>query len=300
MNIIEYIGNTPLVLLKKTSKILNSNIFGKIEYFNPGKSIKDRVAFYIIKQAMKNNLISKDSIIVEATSGNTGIGLALVCALYNLKLKIYMPENMSIERKKILRAYNSELVLTPQDLGMSYAVKSAKQFSQENKKVYLVNQFENEANVLAHYNTTAQEIWFQSKKNIDILVAGIGTGGTITGCGKFLRKKNPKIKIIGVEPYSSAVLSKEKAGTHKIQGIGAGFIPQILDTNIYDEIIKIKDEDAYQKTSYLSKEESLFCGISSGAVLQAIFILSQKYKNKNIVGIFPDSGERYLSVENLF
>ncbi len=290
-NISELIGNTPLIKLK------NENIYAKCEFLNPASSIKDRIAHNMINEALKSGLIDKNSVIIEPTSGNTGIGLAMICASMGLKLILTMPSSMSVERRKILSAFGAKLVLTEASKGMSGAVEEAKKLTQNTPNSFMPQQFENIANPNAHEKTTAQEILRDMDGNIDIFVAGVGTGGTITGIGKVLKKHNPNIQIIAVEPSSSAVLSGNAPAPHKIQGIGAGFIPKILDTNIYDEIIQISNEDAMNTARDLAKNEGLLVGISSGANIHISKLVAQKHPNKNIVTILCDTGERYLSSE---
>ncbi|PID47360.1 MAG: cysteine synthase A [Proteobacteria bacterium] len=292
-NVSELIGNTPLIKLNHFSK--EANIFGKCEFLNPAGSIKDRIAFNMINEALKSGLIDKNSTIIEPTSGNTGIGLAMICALKGLKLILTMPSSMSIERRKILSAFGAEIVLTETKKGMGGAVEEAKKLAKTIENTYIPQQFENKENPNAHAKTTAQEIWKDTNGKIDIFVAGVGTGGTITGVGGELKKKNPNIHIIAVEPQSSAVLSGNNPAPHQIQGIGAGFIPKILDVKIYDEIIQVKNEDAFKTSRILAKKEGLLVGISSGANVYASTQIAKKHSNKNIITILCDTGERYLS-----
>ncbi len=291
-NILDTIGNTPLIRLNNLSR---GNVFAKTEYFNPAGSIKDRVAFNMIIEAEKKGLIDKDTEIIEPTSGNTGVGLALVCAVKGYKLTIIMPDNMSKERQILMQAYGAKLILTDGALGMKGAIDKATELKNRNSNSFIPQQFENQDNPMAHYMTTAKEIWRDTEGNIDTFVAGIGTGGTITGIAKKLKEYNPKIKIVGIEPKSSPYLTQGCSGSHKIQGIGAGFKPLILDTSLIDEIVTVSDEDAINTTVELAKKEGILAGISSGANVFAAIQESQKDVNKNIVVIVSDTGERYLS-----
>ncbi len=290
-NILDTIGSTPLV---RINKLAGGNVFAKLEYFNPAGSIKDRVALNMILEAEKNGLVKEDTEIIEPTSGNTGIGLALVCAVKGYKLTIVMPDNMSIERQKLMRAYGANLVLTDGKLGMKGAIDKALELSKNNKNSFIPQQFENPDNYKAHFNT-AQEIINDMDGDIDIFVAGIGTGGTITGTAQKLKEYNPNIRVVGVEPYSSPYLTKKVSGAHKIQGIGAGFCPSILNLSLIDEIVAIKDEDAINTTVELSKKEGIFAGISAGANVFAALLEAKNNPDKNVVVIIPDTGERYLS-----
>ena len=291
-NILDTIGNTPLIRLNNLSR---GNVFAKTEYFNPAGSIKDRVAFNMIIEAEKKGLIDKDTEIIEPTSGNTGVGLALVCAVKGYKLTIIMPDNMSKERQILMQAYGAKLILTDGALGMKGAINKATELKNRNSNSFIPQQFENQDNPMAHYMTTAEEIWRDTEGNIDTFVAGIGTGGTITGIAKKLKEYNPKIKIVGIEPKSSPYLTQGCSGSHKIQGIGAGFKPLILDTSLIDEIVTVSDEDAINTTVELAKKEGILAGISSGANVFTAIQESQKDVNKNIVVIVSDTGERYLS-----
>ncbi|MCQ2455503.1 MAG: cysteine synthase A [Clostridia bacterium] len=295
----ELVGNTPLMELKNIENYfgLKSKIFAKLEYFNPVGSIKDRVALCMINEAEKSGKINKDTVIIEPTSGNTGIGLSAICASRGYKIIIVMPENMSNERKLLMKAFGAQLYLTDANQGMSGAIKKAEELSKEISNSIIAGQFINPANPKAHYDTTGPEIFNDLCGKIDFLVAGVGTGGTITGTAKYLKEKINNIKVVGVEPKTSAVLSGEPAGKHGLQGIGAGFIPKILDVDVIDEISKVSDNDAYDIGRLIAKKEGLLVGISSGAALFSAIELGKKFENegKNIVVILPDSGERYLS-----
>ena len=292
----ELIGNTPLV---KINKLSSANILAKVESFNPAGSIKDRPALNMIEKTEQEGLINKDTIIIEPTSGNTGIGLAMVCAIKGYKMILTMPETMSLERRKLLQAYGAELVLTDGAKGMQGAVDKAIELSQKYPNSFILQQFDNPANPDAHIKTTAEEIWRDTDGKVDVIVAGVGTGGTITGLARGLKSHNPQIKAIAVEPESSQVLAGKPAGAHKIQGIGANFVPKNFDYNVVDEIIPVSDEDAIETARKLAKEEGILCGISSGAAMYAAIEISKRpeYKNKMIVVILPDLGERYLSSE---
>ncbi|ADQ41120.1 cysteine synthase A [Caldicellulosiruptor acetigenus I77R1B] len=298
-NITELIGKTPLVRLNKLSKEYDAEIVAKIEYFNPGGSVKDRIGLAMIEDAEKRGLINKDTVIIEPTSGNTGIALAMVCAVKGYKLILTMPETMTIERRKLLRAYGAEIVLTPGEKGMKGAIEKAFEIYNSTPNAFMPQQFENLSNPEIHRKTTALEIWNDTNGNVDIFVAGVGTGGTITGVGEVLKEKKPSVKVVAVEPFDSAVLSGEKPRPHKIQGIGAGFVPKVLNTKIYDQIIKVKAEDAYEMSRYLAREEGILVGISSGAALYGALEVAKKQENKKkmIVVLLPDTGERYLSTD---
>ncbi len=300
----ELIGRTPLLeLCKSESKMkLKAKVLAKLEFFNPGGSSKDRAAKAIIEDAEKKGLLQPGSVIIEPTSGNTGIGLAAVATTKGYKTIIVMPDTMSEERQKLIAAYGAELVLTNGILGMKGAIEKAEELCQSTPNSIIAGQFTNPANVQAHFNTTGPEIWEDTDGKVDILVVSVGTGGTITGTGKFLKSKNPDLKVIAVEPSSSPFLSKGESGSHLIQGIGAGFKPEILDDSIYDEIITVTDEEAYDVTARLAKTEGIMVGISSGATAAAAFELASKPENENkvIVAIFPDTGTRYLSTLGLF
>ena len=297
--ITDLIGNTPLVRLKKTEKEYNlfSKLIAKVEFFNPAGSVKDRVAKSMLDDAEEKGLLKPTSTIIEPTSGNTGIGLAAIAASRGYKIILTMPDTMSIERRKLLQAYGAELVLTDGAKGMKGAIEKAEELAKEISDSFIPGQFVNPANPQIHFETTGPEIWNDTDGKVDIFVAGVGTGGTISGVGKFLKEKNSKIKIIAVEPASSPVLSEGKSGSHKIQGIGAGFVPDTLDTKIYDEIITVKNEDAFETGRFLARKEALLVGISAGAATWAGIQLAKRPENKekNIVVLLPDTGERYLS-----
>ncbi len=297
------IGNTPMVELTNTERRLGlkANIFAKLEYFNPAGSVKDRVAKTMIDDKEASGELKAGSVIIEPTSGNTGIGLAAIAAERGYRIIIVMPESMSLERRKLMSAYGAELVLTEAKGGMSASIKRAEELAREIPGAVVMGQFVNPSNPRAHKLTTGPEIWHDTDGNIDAFVATVGTGGTITGIGEYLKKKNPDIKVIAVEPAESAVLSGERAGAHGIQGIGAGFVPEVLNTGIYDEIIRVKTEDAYSFANKFVKTEGFLVGISSGAALAAAAELAKReeYQGKNIVVLLPDGGDRYLSA-NLF
>jgi len=296
-NVRDLIGHTPLIKINKISQQTNTTILGKCEFLNPTSSIKDRIAKAMIQTALSENKINDDTTIIEPTSGNTGIGLACVCASYGLKLILTMPESMSIERRSLLKALGAKLELTPSKDGMSGAISKEKELNNNMQNSFMPQQFENKEKKKIHIKTTAQEILKDTNGEIDIFVASVGTGGTITGVGQVLKKHNPNIKIIAVEPSNSAVISGQKVGSHKIQGIGAGFVPKVLDTNIIDEIIKVDDNIAFETSRALAKDEGLLVGISSGANIWAStqVAIRDENKDKTIVTILCDTGERYLS-----
>lgn len=295
----EIIGKTPLVEVTNVEKAhnLNAKVLVKIEYRNPAGSVKDRAALYMIKNAEEKGLLKEGSVIIEPTSGNTGIGLAALAAAKGYRVILTMPETMSVERRNILKAYGAEIVLTPGSEGMKGAVEKAESLAKEIDGAFIPGQFDNPANAQAHYETTGPEIWEDTDGEVDIFVAGVGTGGTITGTGRYLKEKNPGIKVVAVEPDASPVLSEGRAGAHKIQGIGANFVPSLLDTNIYDEIIRVVNEDAFTASKELTKKEGILTGISSGAALHAGLELAKRPENegKTIVVLLPDSGDRYYS-----
>lgn len=297
----QLIGNTPLVELTQIEKELDlkAKLIAKLELFNPAGSVKDRVALAMINDAEKRGVLSKESVIIEPTSGNTGIGLASVAAARGYKLIIVMPDSMSVERRQIMKAYGAQLVLSPGAKGMPGAIELANQLAASTPNSFIAGQFVNPANVMAHYTTTGPEIYSATDSKVNIFVAGVGTGGTITGTGKYLKEQNSKIKVVAVEPATSPVLSKGIKGPHGIQGIGAGFVPDILDTGIYDEIIPVKDEDAFTYGRLMGKKEGVLVGISSGAALAAAVELAKREENagKQIVVLMPDTGDRYLSTK---
>lgn len=296
---LDLVGNTPLVrvnnLIKKDE--LKADVLAKLEYFNPAGSVKDRIAKEMILDALEKGLINENTTLIEPTSGNTGIGLSAVATALNLKIIITMPETMSVERRNLMKAYGAELVLTPGSEGMKGAIAKAKELASQIENSFIPGQFENPANPTAHYKTTGPEIYEQTEGKVDIFVAGVGTGGTISGIGKYLKEKNPEVKVVAVEPASSPVLSTGKGGAHKIQGIGAGFVPETLDTKIYDEIITVENEDAFATGKEMAKTEGILVGISSGAALYAVKELAKREENagKTIVVLLPDGGDRYLS-----
>ena len=296
---LDLVGQTPLVRLNNLIKKegLEADVLAKLEYFNPAGSVKDRIAKEMILDAMEKGLINENTTLIEPTSGNTGIGLSAVATSLNLKIIITMPETMSVERRNLMKAYGAELVLTPGSEGMKGAIAKAKELASQIENSFIPGQFENPANPQAHYKTTGPEIYSQTEGKVDIFVAGVGTGGTISGVGKYLKEQNPNVKVVAVEPASSPVLSTGKGGAHKIQGIGAGFVPDTLDTKIYDEIITVENEDAFASGKEVAKTEGILIGISSGAAIQAAKELAKREENKGktIVVLLPDGGDRYLS-----
>jgi len=298
---LELICNTPLVRLNKLASEGMATIYGKLESFNPGGSVKDRICYSMIKDAEEKGLINKDTIIIEPTSGNTGIGLALVCAVRGYKLVLTMPDTMSVERRHLLKRYGAEVVLTPGAEGMKGAIAKAQELAKEQRNSFLPQQFANPANPKIHRETTAEEIWEALDGKIDAFVAGVGTGGTVTGCGEVFKKRNPKIKIVAVEPATSPVLSGGQPGKHKIQGIGAGFVPEVLNRQVIDEIIKVEDQEAWKMMLELATKEGILSGISTGAIFHAALKVAKDLgPGKNVVFIVCDTGERYLSMDEKF
>ena len=295
----QLIGRTPLLELSHIEKAenLEAKIIAKLEYFNPAGSVKDRIAKAMLDEAEAKGILNKDTTIIEPTSGNTGIGLASVAAARGYHIVIVMPETMSIERRQLMKAYGADLILSEGAKGMKGAIAKAEEIKNSTPNSFIAGQFVNPANPKAHFETTGPEIWEDTDGKVDIFVAGVGTGGTVTGVGKYLKSKNPNVKVVAVEPKSSAVLSTGVAGPHKIQGIGAGFVPDVLDTKIYDEIISVSNEDAFAAGKTIGKKEGVLVGISSGAALWAAVQLAKRPENKgkNIVVLFPDTGDRYLS-----
>ena len=297
--ITDLIGGTPLLKLTNYNKLkeLGATVYGKLEYFNPAGSVKDRIAKAMIDEAEAKGVLKPDSVIIEPTSGNTGIGLAAVAASRGYRIILTMPETMSVERRNLLKAYGAELVLTEGAKGMKGAIAKAQELAAETPNSFVPSQFTNVANPTAHRNTTGPEIWEDTDGRVDIFVAGVGTGGTVSGVGEYLKSKNPNVKVVAVEPAGSPVLSKGTPGAHKIQGIGAGFVPDTLNTGIYDEIITVENEDAFETGRTLARKEGLLVGISSGAAVWAATELAKRPENKGkiIVALLPDTGERYLS-----
>ncbi len=293
------IGKTPMLELSNIEKHLDlkAKVIAKLEYFNPAGSVKDRVAKKMIDDAEKAGKLNKDSVIIEPTSGNTGIGLSLVAAARGYKVIIVMPDSMSIERRKLMSAYGAELVLTDGALGMAGAIKKAEELAKEIPSSFIPAQFDNPSNAQAHFETTGPEIWDDTDGNVDIFIAGVGTGGTITGIGEFLKQKNPDVKIITIEPKDSAVLSGKEAGPHGLQGIGAGFVPTVLNTSVYDKVETVTTDEAYKAARLIGKKEGVLVGISSGAAAHVAFSEAKKQENsgKTIVVLLPDAGDRYLS-----
>ena len=296
---IELIGGTPLLEVTRLeeSHELKTKVLAKLEYFNPAGSVKDRAAKYMIEDAEERGLLKEGSVIIEPTSGNTGIGLASIAAVKGYRMILTMPETMSVERRNILKAYGAEIVLTDGTKGMKGAIEKANELAAEIENSFIPGQFENPANAKAHKETTGPEIWKDTDGQVDIFIAGVGTGGTITGVGSYLKEQNPQVKVVAVEPLASPVLSEGKSGPHKLQGIGAGFVPELLDTNIYDEIIKVDAEDAFAIGKEIAKQEGILVGISSGAAMWAALEVAKRPENagKTIVVLLPDSGDRYFS-----
>lgn len=296
---LDLIGNTPLVEAENLERELGleAKLLLKLEYFNPAGSVKDRVAKSMIEDAEQKGILKAGSVIIEPTSGNTGIGLAAIAAVKGYRIILTMPETMSVERRNILKAYGAEIVLTDGTKGMSGAIAKAEELAKEIPDSFIPGQFVNQANPTAHRNTTGPEIWKDTDGTVDIFIAGVGTGGTLTGTGEFLKSKNPAVKIVAMEPASSPVLSEGKSGPHKIQGIGAGFVPEVLNTSVYDEIITVADEEAFDGARLLAKQEGILVGISSGAALHAAIQLAKRPENrgKTVVVLLPDSGDRYYS-----
>ena len=296
---LELIGGTPLLEIKNVEKELNlpARVLVKLEYFNPSGSVKDRIAKAMIEDAEERGALKPGSTIIEPTSGNTGIGLAAIAAAKGYRIILTMPETMSVERRNILKAYGAELVLTEGAKGMKGAIEKANELAKEIPNSFVPEQFDNPANPEAHRRTTGPEIWEDTDGKVDFFVAGVGTGGTLTGTGEYLKSKNPEIKVVAVEPATSPVLSEGKSGPHKIQGIGAGFVPKVLNTKLYDEVLPVSNEDAFAESKLLTKKEGILTGISSGAALHAAFVLAKRPENKGktIVVILPDTGDRYYS-----
>ena len=293
------IGNTPLVEFTNIEKSqgINATVLAKLEYFNPAGSVKDRIALAMIEDAEKKGLLKEDSTIIEPTSGNTGIGLASIAAAKGYKIILTMPETMSVERRNILKAYGAEIVLTEGSKGMKGAIAKAEELAKETPNSFVPEQFENPANPEIHRLTTGPEVWNDTDGKVDIFIAGVGTGGTVTGTGEYLKSQNPNVKVVAVEPQDSPVLSKGTAGPHKIQGIGAGFVPKTLNTNVYDEVIAVANEDAFETSKLIAKQEGVLVGISAGAAYYAALELAKRPENKGktIVALLPDSGDRYYS-----
>lgn len=300
-NLTELIGNTPLLELVNYQNVnnLEARLFGKLEYFNPAGSVKDRIGYAMIKDAEEKGLINKDTVIIEPSSGNTGVALSFVAAARGYRLIITLPETFSVERRALMKALGAELVLTPGAEGMPGAIKKAEELAAQIPNSFIPQQFKNPANPEIHRKTTAEEVWNDTDGQVDIFVAGVGTGGTITGVGEVLKSRKPDVKIVAVEPADSPVLSGGKKGSHKIQGIGAGFVPDILNLKVIDEIIQVKNEEAFEASRKVARTEGLLVGISSGAALHAATVLAKRPENKgkNIVVVLPDTGERYLSTQ---
>ena len=296
-NVTELIGNTPLVRLNKAKQQHAANILAKLEYYNPGSSVKDRLGFALIDDAERRGKLRADSVVIEPTSGNTGIGLAIACSVKGYRLIVTMPESMSMERRTLIEAFGAEIVLTPAEEGMRGSIEKAHQLANRYNHAYIPMQFKNQANVEMHRRTTALEVWNDTDGEVDIFVAGVGTGGTITGVGEVLKKKKPGVQVVAVEPAGSPVLSGGEPGKHKIQGIGAGFIPEILNRDVIDEVFTVENEQAMETARKLARHEGIFSGISSGAIIHAAEKIGKRSENrgKNIVAVVCDTGERYLS-----
>jgi len=296
-NVTELIGKTPLVKVNRLTNGAHAEVVAKLEFFNPASSVKDRIANAMISDAERKGLLGADTVIVEPTSGNTGVGLAFVAAVKGYRIILTMPESMSIERRKLLIKFGAELVLTPAEKGMKGAIEKADEIAKELPKAFVPQQFNNAANPAVHRATTVEEIWEDTDGNIDVFVAGIGTGGTITGVGEVLKERKPDVKIIAVEPADSPILSGGQPGPHKIQGIGAGFVPNVLNTDVFDEVVKVTNEDAVETANKAATQEGILCGYSSGAALWAAIEVAKRPENKDkrVVVLLPDTGERYLS-----
>lgn len=298
-NLGELVGKTPLVRLNKLAQDCYADVVAKIESFNPGHSVKDRIAFAMIEAAEQDQRVNEETVIIEPTSGNTGIGLALACAIKGYQLILTMPESMSIERRRLIKAYGAKIILTPAEKGMKGAIEKANALAQEHENAFIPQQFENPANPEIHRKTTAEEIWKDTDGKVDIFVSGVGTGGTITGVSEVLKKRKPELQAIAVEPEASPVLSGGQPGPHKIQGIGAGFVPEVLNQEIFNKVVKVKNEDAFETARQLATQEGILCGISSGAAMWAALQAARRSENsgKLIVALLPDTGERYLTTD---